>query len=228
MSLIINPYRFAGGGDLPVVTATLEAHYRGDLGITESSNVISAWADQSGNGITLTAAGTAQPTLVASGIGGKPTVQFDGTTDYLEGTLSLAQPHHFFIVFETIAWASGAAVVSTVRDAGVYAIRMRPSTPQLVLYTGGDYCDVSPTIGVEYLLQTFASGASSHQALNDGAESTDSGGTTATSYIGLGAETAGANSANIQIAELALYSSEVTGADLTALKNYFNTRYSLW
>ena len=220
----------AGGSDadLPAVTATLEAHYRADLGVTESGGAVSAWADQSGNGRHLAAGVGDEPTLVASGIGGKPTITFDGSDDYLEAIFALAQPHHYFIVFETVAWTSGAAMVSAKRDAGFYAIRQRPSTPQLVLYLASDICSVSPTVGTAYSLQTLASGASSHQALNDGAESTCSANTDAISHLGLGAESASGNFANVKIAEFALYSSEVTGADLTKILNYFNTRYGLW
>jgi hypothetical protein len=58
---------------------------RADAGVTQSSNAVSAWASQgSVSGVSATqSTGAAKPTLVPGAIGGRPVLRFDGG-DYLE------------------------------------------------------------------------------------------------------------------------------------------------
>ena len=63
----------------------LVAWYK-DAGQTASSNVLSAWADQSGAGNNQAATGTNQPTLVPAGLNNLPYVQSNGSTNVLQDT----------------------------------------------------------------------------------------------------------------------------------------------
>lgn len=57
--------------------------------ITQSGGLVSTWADKSGNtGRNATATGTARPTYEATGLNGKPTLSFNGTSNYLVSSIS--------------------------------------------------------------------------------------------------------------------------------------------
>jgi hypothetical protein len=73
--------------------------WKGDAGMTAPSNVISKWADQSGNSNDLTATSTAQPTLVPGGLNGLPYVQFDGVANNLQSSSNALTNTGNFSVF---------------------------------------------------------------------------------------------------------------------------------
>jgi hypothetical protein len=59
---------------------------RADAGVTEKEGVIESWIDQAtaiGGANNAVGSGNSAPQLVASAIGGKPAVQFDGVDDFL-------------------------------------------------------------------------------------------------------------------------------------------------
>lgn len=62
--------------DLPGIGLWLDA----TQGVTQASNAVSSWADESGNGNTFTSSGANEPTYVASCLNGMPCLQFDGST----------------------------------------------------------------------------------------------------------------------------------------------------
>lgn len=71
---------------LTILGAELLAWYRADLGITLNGSTVSAWADQSGNGHHLTqGTATNQPLFEAAGLGGQPSVYFDGVDNFMIG-----------------------------------------------------------------------------------------------------------------------------------------------
>lgn len=65
----------------------LEFWLKGDAGLTESAGTVTAWNDQSGNSRNPTV--QSNPSYSASGLNGKPTVTFDGTNDWLQLTTAL-------------------------------------------------------------------------------------------------------------------------------------------
>lgn len=89
-----NRGRAPRGGASAITPATilgsaLLAWFRADLGITLNGSNVSAWADQSGNGHHLIQnTATNQPAFEAAGLGGKPSVLFDGVDNYLVSAAS--------------------------------------------------------------------------------------------------------------------------------------------
>jgi PKD repeat protein len=70
----------------PLPAAALRLWLKADAGVTkDGSNLVSNWADRSGNGFDV-GQGTAakQPLLVAGACNGLPAIRFDGTDDYLQ------------------------------------------------------------------------------------------------------------------------------------------------
>ncbi|MDO8544176.1 MAG: LamG-like jellyroll fold domain-containing protein [Opitutaceae bacterium] len=79
----------------PAVSSGLQLWYRADLGITrDAADKVSRWVDLSGNAVHLAqGASAAQPLAVASSLGGKAAVRFDGVASTLRtsATVDLMQ-----------------------------------------------------------------------------------------------------------------------------------------
>ena len=76
-----------GATNLPVSDG-LVLHLEADNGVvTNGSDLVMGWNDQSGLGNNLT--GSGDPRLIADGLNGQTTIAFDGTGDKLENLLSL-------------------------------------------------------------------------------------------------------------------------------------------
>lgn len=227
--LIVNQLIGFGAGSSirpPTDFANLVCWYRADLGVTDAGGgAVSTWADQSGNGRDLTEA-TNRPTLVADAGNGRPGIQFDGVNDKLAtADFAISQPLHVFIVFKQITWTDLDFIYCFDNDtvAGPRSYQTT-SSPQIGMRSSLNNVNLTgseiPT-GTIALLAHFYNGASSTAQVNNNtvigpanAETGSVDGLTLASYGG------GANFANITICEFFAYSSEKTGDDLTAIKNY--------
>lgn len=79
---VVARVNFPNPTDGPVLDG-LGLWYKADAGITASDNLVSKWADQSGNERhAVQSAAASRPTLVTSGLG-KPAVSFDGFSDHM-------------------------------------------------------------------------------------------------------------------------------------------------
>lgn len=68
----------------PTQISNLRLWLRADLGISLSSNNVTSWSDQSGNGFNMSqGASSQQPIFIPSGKNQKPAVRFDGVDDFL-------------------------------------------------------------------------------------------------------------------------------------------------
>src|ERR1039458_1376082 len=106
------------------VTAGLQLWLKADAGITtNSSGLVTSWADQSGKGNDAIQTNTAHaPSLVMNSLNGKPTLRYPGDTRYLDA-------------------ANSASIAALTEDVTILA---------LVLYddvTGGYRCCVTKTAG---------------------------------------------------------------------------------
>ena len=81
-----------------------------ETGLTvDSGNVVSAWADQSGNGVTLTAATTQRPSFLYDAVGGRPALVFNGTGNRLAFNAGLfTGTQECTIVAVTLCGATGS------------------------------------------------------------------------------------------------------------------------
>lgn len=91
-----------GAGEPDIPKNGLVLWLRADEGVTTSSGRVTAWQDQSENGgSALQTSNSWRPTLVASGLHGKPTVLFDGVDDFLnlpDGFEDFSQGVSLFVV----------------------------------------------------------------------------------------------------------------------------------
>jgi hypothetical protein len=209
----------------------LVAWYRSDLGVTDASGAASAWADQSGNGVHLSE-GTAgnRPAIVPALFNGIAGLRFDGSNDRLSsGAISRAIPYHMFVVARQVSWSAADSMFG-LQTSGSSRLFQNSSSPRI--YQAGNAAAVnfvSPSIGATFFLSSFFNGAGSYQALNNGSiVGPANHGNETMNIIRVGARGDLSNFANVEFAEIIICSSEVTGADLTALRAYINERYALW
>ena len=128
-----NNATFSIGTDavLPAITSgTLRLWLKADSGVvTNASNQVSRWSDQSPNGFNANQANSAQQPLLVrpAAINGRPALRFDGvqsssTGDYLVGTNDVGIPDAYtsFIVAEPSSFSSVnvAAFIGTPGTAG--------------------------------------------------------------------------------------------------------------
>lgn len=194
---------------------------------------VSAWADKSGNGRTLTQSTTNnQPALVANQINGKPAISFDGVNDTLGASFTLAQPCQHFVVFKfNAAYSSGNPRVWD--GFGVSSGMYRASATQMVLNAGAsnDSGDVTDAEMQAYgVWDTELNGTSSFiRRAGVRRDSNESNvGTGAPSGIRLGVFQNGFSApGNVSIAEVLIYSSILSASQATAVRKYLGKKYNL-
>lgn len=206
----------------------LRVHLRADLGITkDGSDLVSAWADQSGNGLDFTqATGANQPLWLATSGTGQPTVRFDGSNDNINtGTISsLAAPHHFFIVFKQITWVDNDYIY--VNNTTGVALEQNTTANQVSQYNGTN--PLAADVTSYWLHSNYLNGAASSAALNDDTPNVVTALTQACTSMSLGGMTNGTSAANVEIAEFVWYDAQVAGTDLSSILSYFSSRYGIF
>ena len=222
-----------GGDSFSPLDLTPALWVRSDLGITkDGSDLVSAWADQSGNARDFAEA-TNKPLWVDALVGGFPAIRFDGTNDIL-ATASFSQvlPVHVFCIFNSVSWTSEEGIYGGTTNPSLRLFQFS-STPE-VRMNGGTATTAaqSPTVGTFFLSNAYYNSATSnYHALNNGAYSASTAdigtGNPGGFQLGVGYDN-GAGWSNVEIAEFIVYGSEIAGADLTNILSYFQTRYGLW
>jgi hypothetical protein len=206
---------------------------------------VSVWADISavgdGDNDLVQAATANQPAYDATGgPAGDGMITFDGSNDQLKcpsGMATWNQPAHYFLLVKQISFVSTDVWVAE-ENSQHNAIRNNGTTDQVAQTANGSghYSNhVVMTSGTFFLLDSFFSGASSHQRLNNGSvvegtgvASGNPGSGSDNDFMVLGGENDTSNAANIDVCEFVFFTAEVTGGDLTTLMAYFSDRYGLF
>jgi len=226
----------AGGEFTPASLGNQLNWYRTDLGVT--GNPVTVWTNQFDTGTTYDLTSTQGPAVQTAALNGHDSFLFDGVNDHLKtgSFTALNLPVHCWIVFKPItftlhdrlyAWGVG----SNSDNWAVMQYTGGPNAIHMGATTEGN--TLSPVLGTWYLLHSYFDpvGTNSYQALNN---DVDTGGSPILDVEGptlfcLASRSAGENYWwNAEVAEFCTYSAEITGADETDLKTYFNNRYSLW
>lgn len=136
----------SGGGGAPLInfasffTGVLQS-VQSDIGITQAGGIVSAWADQSGNGKDYSqAVAGLRPTLTA-GVNGFPGLLFDGVDDTLDcATLNLPSPSVTptarMAVFRAITHGALKTFFGTLSSAYALAQLQNNVQPEIDLYAG--------------------------------------------------------------------------------------------
>jgi prepilin-type N-terminal cleavage/methylation domain-containing protein len=214
----------------------LQLWLKADAGITLNGSNVSNWADQSGNGNDASQATPGrQPLYENSGIGGRPSIVFDGSDDYMQNlSVSLPSgPVTFFVVYQMLTnnstsvfeagtswdWIDQVCDVilenNEIYIGGYYNPRIRypaPTTPFTIL-TSAVLDGVDSKIYENGLLK------------NSGTQYTSQ---SHSSYYISYEHWYGGWYLNGSIAEIIYYSSALSDTNRQQVENYLNNKYNLY
>ena len=189
---------------------------------------IVTWYDQSGNGVNVTqATASSQPKLVSIGVveleNGLPCVVFDGSNDYLQAAISIAQPFTLLDVRKYNDTSSQIAIsldtVGTSIADGVLGSVFRS-------YYGSYLLDAAVNTN-QGLWYSLGNGASSSVSLDDAAENIGDAGSSGVSSITIGRLGTGTLVADVKIQEIILYPSDES-ANKSGISENINSFYSIY
>jgi hypothetical protein len=219
------------------VSAQCAAWYRADLGITLNGSNVSAWADQSGSNNNLVqATGAHQPPYTSSSahFNSKPIITFGGgSTNWLDATpFALGAGGHcfFYLVHRILANANSVLATYGLVAGGLTYENAGGTTlevlSQSLLKAWGSTTLNSSVAAYVYFT---SAGASSVVGVNvsGGTELTSTGTASAIAdaqKLEVGAYNA-TFGANFELAEMVIYKSKPSAADLAALYTYFRNLY---
>lgn len=213
-------------GSLPV-TAGLVARYAAETLLLADNAAVATWADSSGNGRDLAQpTPSRQPLFRATGIAGRPAVEFDGTDDALQRTFGVTFPQPCTVVMlcslpacgtsysDAYPWIDGAASTdrlwmghtTTAGRGGFWAGSM---------FLSGSALTTGP-----HVFRALYSGAGSTFSGNGQQQVAGNPGTNGTSGITLGARWDTARNTKVLISEVLVYSRALTSLEIADLDRY--------
>lgn len=226
--MFFNGWRKRGGGSSYPTTNLRSAHF-GDVGVTQSSNNVSSWADQSGNGRNFTqGTGANQPNW-----DGSAGITFNGSSDYLSMSYTVTQEANIYLVVEFIGSSAQQIIGGTFEN--IYFGRDGGDIFTLASNSGGGLLQTTATMPNEnqkYMISFTANNASSSIQINNATATTGS-----ISYSGnfgttfrLGCFFLGGSPflyGNFKIFAIMIYGSQTSG-EKADTKTYLNGKYSIY
>ena len=233
--------------DSPIIGISgLVAYFKASDGVTkDGSNRVSQWNDQSGNGNHATASGDARPLYLASSVGGKPALDFDGTDQiltvpsdasielstlsllvvYARNSTSVSDPWdgNDFVVFKNDVW--GISVNDGQGGAG-NAARNR-----VLVYPAGTASFSTGNTNPHLLGLTI--GDNGTDVYFDGAVESADAATTASAgegplqIGGYDQSFDGSEKAHAKIAEVMLFNRVLTAGEIDTIEAYVSGRYGI-
>ncbi len=232
-----------------VYPPSLALWLKADTGVTaDAQNLVSAWADQSGNNNTASAFGDSAPLFVASAPGGQPALNFNGTNQYLvvnnspgvalTGDLTIyvaAQIKDFISQTNEISLLgkSGGTIGNQPASYDFYLLKnsglprfFRGDGTSSSFLTGSN----APSLGTTHLLTVKMSGQNAVQYLDSqinavGTLTAPIGDTGNPLGIGTRFDLRPKMNGNMQ--EILLFASALSDADRTALDSYLAAKYGV-
>lgn len=222
---------------------------KADAGVTLSGWNVTTWADQSGNGRTVTIGNS--PTFTASSINSRPTIDFDGETQFVDAlTPAFVGNNNFSVIWafkyvgdsidNTDPYSPSVSFLSDTQiDQGAFHyIKNESKLPASYplasnSWTPYDYSEgFAYSDGSNYILEFVSNQGSGNYSVSRNNTSEGSGaiGDAASSDIS-GIRIAGQQgyrNANIKMAEIMVYDSTLTSPQLDQARNYLNTKYAIY
>lgn len=195
-------------------------------GLADGAEVAS-WSDSSGNGHTLTGSAFLQP-LYKTGIqNGKPILRFDGINDQF--TYTVAATSQPFTVFTVAKW--GATTFGTVLDGDtINTLRLYRSDANTAnMHAGGGIVLGGPQAVLEAfgIYALIFNGASSSGRINGGTGTSGNAGASAIAGIHVAAQGDGGGPFDGDLAELIIYNSALTLANMNIVGRYLAQKYAI-
>jgi hypothetical protein len=191
---------------------------------------VATWSDLSGNGRDFTQ-GTAanRPLYKTNIVGGKPVVRFDGSNDFLAGTLVMAQP---FTILVVAAHRSGDVATN---EGIVSGVNFRPflgtisGTPdKFGIYSGLTLVGADLDTSFHHIVGVY-NGATSSISVDGVTTAGDPGpdGSTGTMAVGAARADSPTEFSDSDIAEVIIYNRALPADELTKMGSYFSRKYGL-
>lgn len=217
-------------GGVPKTISGLQLWVRSDAGLIRSGGAVRSWLDQSGQRRHLATSGGA-PTLIENALAGRAAVRFDGAADAMSSAaFSVSQPLTIFLIVNLVTMLTNGAVIHCGTSTTNTAPQVRYTTTDLRLLASGlQGATVATSPGSFMLVKAVFNGASSVLSLNAGADVTDPDNLAGNfTQVHVAARAAADLFAHVDIAEIAIYNSAISGADLTAFNGYVSSRYGIF
>ncbi|HAA17818.1 MAG TPA: hypothetical protein DCP28_03230, partial [Cytophagales bacterium] len=201
----------------------LQLWLKADAGVTETSNNVSAWADQSGNGNDATTPAT-DPVLDADGINYNPSIDFSNTGTRAQGTLTTGTDSlTVFIVAVDESGAASGNVLLELDDA---------VTP--LAFTDGSYATGAFTSDIQKdtaQLLSFTQDETTANIFQNG-NSFESGLTVSTSKsasysYAVGENVDGGNGLTGKVSEVIVYDEALSAPNREAVQSYLAVKYAM-
>jgi hypothetical protein len=211
-------------------TGRLSLWLRADaLGLGDGSRVES-WPDASGRSNDASASGAARPTFVSSGRNGRPTVEFDGSSTRMTGSVSRGLSATYFAVGNSAT--NGRTAIGEVYDenGSTRNILYLRSGGQFSYYDGGSEqgggtlsSDRFVIFGATHRGQTVRGYDAGDQVLTSNRATTNS---VADSYA-LGDDKTGDDHLRGNVAEFVVYETVLGDAQRILVENYLSAKYNI-
>lgn len=233
MGFIINPYSFISEFN-PLSISGCILWLKADVGITkDGGNLVSNWADQSGNSNDVAqATGTNQPLWVDSAYASKPTIRFDGVDNFLQKQPFTAgghtQPVTIFIVCKIPTDSGGNRMIYMAGTVSPATRNQLYTTDTVIgMYAGaGPITVTKPTEALHYITSLW-NGASSDTRVDGVSVVSGNAGTFTPNGMTLASQDTGSDYADIDICEVLFYDANITGTDLANIEAYLASRWGL-
>lgn len=223
----------------------LQNWYEADSGVVESSSKVSQWTDKSVNGRNATQSNASyKPTYSATGLNGKPTIIFDGTTNgimmnFTGGGSALTEWTACFVLYQVIkttllqellmtsgTWATGKIAFQTQINARNVLIHLNPTDPTV---SGYSWTDNTPYL---YIVTGKASGGvtTMRYYINGVTYNTATSSTSTTNFgsVNMGGwDQDLTRTLNGGISAILLYSSELTTDQRLQTQSYLASKWGI-
>lgn len=246
---------FSSGGFSPLAISGIVAWYDASdvatlwensartIPAADNADVIGAWDDKSGNGYHVIQATTAnKPTLRTSVQNGKPIIRFDGTDDFLANTSfpDFGDAYTAFVVARYDSAADANQGIFEVSNGTVNtgfllffqtatlreAWRGRDASGNVDVLSSADIRDATwrihsgsnSGVSLAFLLNGVSQGTAVYTTPNPNTlNRLDVGRTNAAGFLLMG-----------DIAELVIFSRDLTAGEKTAVRTYLNTKWTVF
>ena len=225
-NFIVNPYRF-GAGFSPADVSGLILWLDASEGITkDGSNLVSAWADQSGSGNNLSAGGN-KPTWTDSELNGLPAVVFGSDTSLAKATWSggaISQPFYVFAVM-----TFGQSPEEYNWDGGGSSDRFYfyNDTDSRIVSCGTELTISGNPANNYYYVTFFVDGVSSNQRRNGVSQNSGNMGSGSWNGITLASRYSDESYNDPKFCEFLVYDNDVGTSNRDEIETYLAEKYDL-
>ena len=218
----------------PAQIGNLKVHYDATVGVTASSNSVSAWADQSGNGKTLSS--VSNPTRVVAGLNGKDYLDFNSSKSMRATGLSETAPRPFTMVAVINPRSGGSQTIIRWSQSNYLALYQNPANTYYM--SGGTELPLTDSTldgSWNAFFMDFKSNADggtlqinldTANAVSGTLGSNGTSGTTATLHVGINADNNNWQG-SCRYAEIIIFDNVLTAFEKEDLYKHLKTKWGL-